>query len=99
MRGEEVREDIGDRLSVKAVVAGLAALYAAALAVGVLDGAPPQQQGRPRVQVASCCGVAQAAAGGRDAAAPVWGLCFRGPRGEPVDFATVQNCPRAGAPQ
>lgn len=86
MRGDEIPEDFGERLPVKAAVAGLAVLYAAALALGALDGTPPEHRPRP-----------QAAAGGRQAAAPVSGLCFRGPLGEPVDFPAEQHCPRAVA--
>ena len=85
MRGDEVPEDVGEWLSVKAAVAGLAILYAAALAVGVLDGVPPE---RPRGRIE---------AEGRYAAVPVSGLCFRGPRGEPIDFPAEQHCPRAVA--
>jgi hypothetical protein len=85
MRGDEVPGDVGEWLSVKAAVSGLAILYAAALAVGVLDGVPPE---RPR---------GRAEAVGRHAAAPVPGLCFRGPGGEPIDFPAEYHCPRAVA--
>lgn len=87
MLGGGGREEGGGRRPAEAVVAGLAALFAAALAAGVFDGAPPE---RPR---------RQAVADGRLAAAPVPHLCFRGPGGEPVDFpaAPQQKCPQADA--
>lgn len=75
--------DFGERLSVKAVVAGVALLYAAALAAGVFDGpAPPKRAPGD---------------GALAVAAPAPGLCFRGPRGEPVDFSADRHCGVRGA--
>jgi hypothetical protein len=82
----------GGRLPVGALVAGLAALCAAALVAGAFDGAPPE---RPRPGPEA--GLAVAAGGGGPAGPPISRLCFRGPRGEPVDFAAVDHCPRAAA--
>jgi hypothetical protein len=91
MRGDDEAEDFGERLSVKAVVAAFALLYAAALAVGMLDG----------VSLERLRGGKAVAAGERRLAAvmgsPVSGLCFRGPGGEPIDFPAEQHCPRPGA--
>lgn len=80
-RAEMGGGDFGERPSVKAVVAGMALLYAAALAAGVFDGpAPPKRPFGESV-----------------AAAPAPGLCFRGPRGEPVDFSADRHCRGGGA--
>ena len=88
-----------DPLFVKALVAGLAALCAAALAMGMADGAPLE---RPRGLAAAAPGpeAGLTAAGRRGPAAPppVLRLCFHGPRGEPVDFPVAQYCPEAAAP-
>jgi hypothetical protein len=77
-----------------AMAAGLAALSAAALAVGAAGGTPPA--GAPGHAAASGprAGLA-AAGGGRGPAAlpPVSRLCFHGSRGEPVDFPVVLDCP------
>jgi hypothetical protein len=77
-----------ERASVKAAVAGLALLGAAALAAGVFDGRGGGAPARPD---------ARAAAAGDGRARPVPGLCFHGPGGEPVDFPAEQNCSRAAA--
>ena len=93
MRSGEGLQDGDDRLPVEALAAGLAALCAAALALGAFDGAPPEH---PRGRLAATgYGAGLAAAGGRGpAAAPVPRLCFRGARGEPVDFpAGDEHCP------
>ncbi len=70
-----------------ATVAGLA-LYAVALASWLFEGALPEHALQP----------AQAApvlARGSGPARPFLpGLCFHGSRGEAVDFAVVQHCPR-----
>jgi putative intracellular protease/amidase len=75
-----------------AVVAGLAALFAAALALGPLGGVPRERVLRLATAADTPARPAVAAAGGTAAwpGAPV--LCFRGPRGEPVDFPVVQHC-------
>jgi hypothetical protein len=85
MPDSEFFEDCCDRLPAKAAVVGLAALCTAALAMGMLDGAPQERPGWLAAR-----GAAQAVAG--PAALPDPRLCFRGPRGEPVDFPAAQHC-------
>jgi hypothetical protein len=53
--------------------------------MGMLDGAPQERPGWLAAR-----GAAQAVAG--PAALPDPRLCFRGPRGEPVDFPAAQHC-------
>jgi hypothetical protein len=94
-----VSGDGAGRLLARALVAGIAALCAAALALGAADGAP--QQGCAvggRGDLAADPGLAATARGG-PALPPVAALCFRGPRGEPVDFpAAPHHCaPGVGA--
>jgi hypothetical protein len=95
MRSDDPLENrVGRPPPLKAAVAGLAALCAAALAVaGTADGAPPgSAPGRaaPGPQAGPAV-----AGGGRDPAAlpPARRLCFHGPRGEAVDFPAVLDCP------
>lgn len=90
--GALVGEEGGDRPRLEAAVAGLAALFAAALAAGAFDGGPPN--GGLRGWIAPGSGAA--AADGR-AAPPIARLCFRGPGGEPVDFSAALECPRPAA--
>ena len=78
-------EDCCDRLPAKVAVVGLAALCGAALAAGLLDGAPRERSGWQAAR-----GAVQAATG--PTALPDPRLCFRGPRGEPVDFPAGQHC-------
>ena len=87
MRNGDALED-GDReWPMRAVVAGLAALYAAALALGVFDGVPPERSHRRAAP-----GVV--AAGGRDAALPPGlRLCFHGPGGELIGFSAAAERP------
>ncbi len=90
MRSDGTPQDSNGRRSplLKAAVAGLAALCAAALAVGAAGGSPPRSVPGPPAGLA-------VAGGGRAPAAlpPVPRLCFHGPRGEPVDFPAVLDCP------
>ncbi len=79
----------------KAAVAGLAILCAAALAVagaagGAAPGSAPGRAAAPGPQARPAV-----AGGGRGPAAlpPIRRLCFHGPRGEPVDFSAVLDCP------
>lgn len=95
MRSDDALENRDGRPPLlKAAVAGLAALCAAALAVaGPADGAPP---GSAPGRAASGLQAEPAmAGGGRGLAAllPVRRLCFHGPRGESVDFPAVLDCP------
>ncbi|GAA0599215.1 hypothetical protein GCM10009416_41700 [Craurococcus roseus] len=84
MRYGDAPEDGDGGLPVRAVVAGLAVLHAAALAVGVFDGVP--QPERPRGLAA----VSGAEAGERGAALPPGlRLCFHGPGGELMGFAAA----------
>ncbi len=70
-----------------ATVAGLA-LYAVAAASGLFEGALPDHALQP-------ARAAPVPARGNGPARPFLpGLCFRGPRGEAVDFAVVRHCPR-----
>ena len=95
MGSDDLPDDSDDPLLLKAVVAGLAALCAAALALGVADGVAP---GRPR-GAAPGPETALPVSGGRGPALPpVLRLCFRGPRGEPVDFPAMEQCSQAAAP-
>ncbi len=92
---DETRKDSDGPLPVfKAAVPGLAALLAAALAVGVADGAPPRSAPG---QAARGAGAAPVVVGGGRSGSvplpPISRLCFHGPRGEPVDFPAVQHCP------
>ncbi len=95
MRSDDAQRDSNGRLPlVKAAGAGLAALCAAALAtMGAAGGAPPGSA-PGRAAPGSQAGLA-VAGGGRGPAAlpPVRRLCFHGPRGEPVDFPAVLDCP------
>lgn len=86
MWSDVVAED-GDGLPVKAIVAGLVALYGAALAVGMADGVPSGLlHGRARAGQET----GQFAVGGRDPAPPpVMRLCFGGPGGEVLGPATA----------
>ena len=92
MRSDDVLENSdGGPPIFKAVAAGFAALCAAALAVGVVDGAPPP---RAPGRAAPGAEAGLAVAGGRGPALPpVSRLCFHGGRGEPVDFPAVLDCP------
>ena len=84
MRSGDDPEDGDGGLPVRAVVAGLAVLYAAALAVGVFDGAPSRER---RHGLAAVSG---AVAGERGAALPPGlRLCFHGPGGELMGFAAA----------
>ena len=96
MRSDAPSENRDGRLRpLKAAVAGLAALCAAALAVaGAAGGAAPVSAPgwTPAPGPQAGAGVA---GGGRGPAAlpPIRRLCFHGPRGEPVDFPAVLDCP------
>ena len=85
MRSDDALGDGDGGLPARAAVAGLAALYAAALAVGVFDGAPPERQhGRAALGAVAKSAVA---AGERDPAFPPGSrLCLFGPGGELVEF-------------
>lgn len=98
LSNDALEDGDGDRPRLEAAVAGLAALFAAALATGMFDGGPPFGDLRGWIAPGSAAGRA-AVAGGR-VAAPIARLCFRGPGGEPVDFSAAQECPRpAGGPR
>ena len=92
---DETRKDSDGPLPVfKAAVPGLAALLAAALAVGAADGAPPGSAPGQAVRGAGAAPVVvDGGRGGPAALSPISRLCFRGPRGEPVDFPAVHHCP------
>ena len=95
MRSDDAQRDSDGRLPLlKAAVAGLAALCAAALAtVGAADGAPPVST-PGRAAHGPQAGLAVAGGGRGPAALPAARrLCFNGPRGEPVDFPAVLDCP------
>ena len=78
----------------KAAVAGLAVLGAAALAAGLFDGPLPQgAPGRAVFGLEAGLAVVGGRGPGPAALQPVSRLCFHGPRGEPVDFPAVQHCP------
>ena len=63
-----------------AAVAGLGALFAAALFLGLFDHGLPPKPARAEAAVTT-------------AAAPAPGLCFQGPGGELLDFAPAgQHC-------
>jgi hypothetical protein len=93
MRTEDALDETDDRRRfLNTVAAGLAALCAAALAVGTVNGVPWERF--PGLAApAPEPGLAAAGARGGAAQPPVLRLCFRGPRGEPVDFPTAQYCP------
>ena len=95
MRSDDALENRGGQaIALKAAVAGLAALCAAALAtVGAADGAPPGST-PGRAAPGPQAGLAVAGGGRGPAALPAARrLCFNGPRGEPVDFPAVLDCP------
>jgi hypothetical protein len=75
-----------------AVVAGLAALFAAALALGPPGGVPWERVLGQAAASATLTRSAVAATSGETTRplAPV--ICFRGPRGEAVDFPAAHNC-------
>ena len=69
-----------------AAVAGLGALFAAALFLGLFDGGLPPMPARAEAAPAL-------AAGGGPARPSAPGLCFGGPGGELLDFASAgQHC-------
>jgi hypothetical protein len=94
LRSEDVLEDDDGWLpAAGAVVAGLAALYAAALATGMLDGVP---LGRQRGQAAPVAAAGPAVAGGGGhgpaaAVAPAPRMRFHGPGGELFEFPPAQH--------
>ena len=95
MRSDDAQRDSNGRLPLlKAAGAGLAALCAAALAtVGAADGAPPGSM-PGRAAPGSQAGLAVADdRRGPAALPPARHLCFHSPRGEPVDFPAVLDCP------
>src|SRR5215218_9375747 len=97
MRSDDARDgsDRGSRLLKAVVAAGLAALSATALAAWTIDSAPPGSAPGRAATAGPRAGLA-AAAGGRGGVAalpPARRLCFHGPRGEPVDFPAVLDCP------
>jgi hypothetical protein len=82
--------DGGNRTQLlNAVVAGLAALFVAALTLGPPGGVSWERFLGQAAAAATLTRPAMAATGGEAArpVAPV--LCFRGPRGEPVDYPTT----------
>lgn len=81
-RDGDTEQDGGGRLPVKRLAAGLAALCAAAMAIGIVDGVP---QGRRHGQALADSGAGLASARGA-VPPPAARLCFCGPGGEPVDF-------------
>jgi hypothetical protein len=90
MRRHGVSEDGGGGVPVRAIVAGLVALYGAALTVGVAGGVPSgRSHGR--------AGAASASVGGRDPA-PVARLSFGGPGGELLGLAAVGGPREVRAP-
>ncbi len=97
MRSDDALENRGGQATaLKAAVAGIAALCAAALAVaGAADGAPPPGSAPGRAAPGPQAGPAAAGGGSGPAAALPLArrLCFHGPRGEAVDFPAVLDCP------
>jgi hypothetical protein len=95
MRSDDALRDSAGRLRLlMAAGAGLAALCAAALAsVGAAGGAPAGSA-PGWAALGPQAGLA-VAGGGRGPAAlpPARRLCFHSPRGEPVDFPAVLDCP------
>lgn len=84
VRRDEAPEDGDGGLPVRAVVAGLAILYAAALAVGVFDGMPSPE--RP-YGLGTVSGAVARERG--TALPPGLLLCFHGPGGELMGFAAA----------
>jgi hypothetical protein len=84
-RNNAAPEESGPRL-LHAVVAGLGAILAAALFLGMFDGGLPPKPARAE---------AAAALGGEGSPArpSIQRLCFHGPGGELLDFAPRQQCP------
>ena len=85
-RNNAAPEESGPRL-LHAVVAGLAALFASALFLGVFDGGLPPKPARAEAAVPELDG------GGGPARPLIQRLCFHGPGGELLDFAPRQHCP------
>jgi hypothetical protein len=85
-RSSAALEESGPRL-LHAVVAGFAALFAAALFLGVFDGGLPTKPARAEAAPPALAG------GGGPARPSIQRLCFHGPGGELLDFAPRQQCP------
>ena len=83
-----------NRPSVKATMVALAVFYAVSLAVRLVGGVPDRQALRGQAAAATATERAEAS---RRAPALILvsRLCFRGPRGEPVEYAPLENCQRA----
>jgi hypothetical protein len=91
-RSDELPERGGDWPFAQAIVAVLAVLFGAAVAAGMGDGV---LEGRWPGQAAAGRDAALAVAVRHGPALPsIPRLCFRNPRGEPVDFPVAQHhCP------
>jgi hypothetical protein len=74
-------------VSPRAIVAGLGALVAAALFLGVFDGGLPPKPARAEAAAPALAG------GGGPARPSIPRLCFHGSGGEILDFAPRQDCP------